>query len=352
MNNKLYNFEVPKELIANKPSPNRDGARLFVYDTRTGEIKLDTFSNLAEYLPSNSLVVLNDTKVVKARTHLTKETGGKIEIFFLINEWDRIGNVPALVDRKLNIGDKVFFDTNTFYTVVDQKENIFYLSPKDTSLDLFSLLEKYGETPLPPYIKNTSLSTDQIDERYQTIFANKAGSVAAPTASLHFTPEVLKSLEQRDVEKTFITLDVGLGTFAPITDENIQNKKLHHEYFEISKDTAQKINRCKQNRKPLIAVGTTVVRTLESAAPQILDKSLDAAKAIRASTDIFIMPPFEFKITDHLITNFHLPGTSLLMLVEAFLQHKKSTHHINELYQIAIENQFRFYSFGDSMLIL
>lgn len=342
-------FEVPKDLIASEPSQRREEARLFAYDTISNQIHFDLFKNISQYLPPNTLLVLNDTKVIKARTHLKKETGGKIEVFFLLNEWGGSGPVPAIVDRTLRIGDKVFFDSENYCQAVNQNENIFYFDTFFKQNDIYSLLEKYGEVPLPPYIKNSKLTPNEIEKRYQTVFAKNPGSVAAPTASLHFTNELLKDLSNRGIKQTHITLDVGLGTFANMTEKNIKEKRLHKERFQIPSLPKKTIKEQIMQGRRVAAVGTTSVRTLETNAELILNgDDVD----IRGETDIFIFPPYNFKIVDTLITNFHLPGTSLIMLVEAFLQHKKSARSVSELYKIAIENKFRFYSFGDSMLIV
>ena len=217
--------------------------------------------------------------------------------------------------------------------------------------------------PIPPYLKKSPLTSDELLKKYQTIFAKTDGSAAAPTASLHFTDKIFDKLEKKRIKKYFVTLHVGLGTFAPITDENVKQKKLHEEYFEVDRETLQCIDTLKQEEgKKLVAVGTTVVRTLESkarhrvfstASPQRGPRRLSQKQMSSLSkTDLFIFPPYNFKMVDILITNFHLPKSSLMMLVEAFLQHKKARKSLVELYNIAVKNDFRFYSFGDAMLIL
>lgn len=203
--------------------------------------------------------------------------------------------------------------------------------------------------PIPKYIKNSKLSEGQLRQKYQSIFAKNPSSVAAPTASLHFTDRVLKSLGKKGVNRTAVTLNIGLGTFAPVTEENLRDGKLHEEFFQISAKGCASLKNARLVGQPIIAVGTTTVRTLESAASEILSCS---PRDIQNSTDIFIRPPFNFQLVDGLVTNFHLPESSLLMLVDAFLQHKRSRRDILALYKIAIENRFRFYSFGDAMLIL
>ncbi len=317
-------------------------------------------------MPKNSFLVLNNTKVLPARVAMQKETGGKVVILFLINNSSN-NIVTAMADRKVNVGDFLSFDKDNYLKVLSQKEHIFELKFNFSQEHLFSLLRKYGTMPIPPYLKKSPLTRDELLEKYQTVFARapvgaRLASVAAPTASLHFTNEVFDRLKKKGIENFFITLHVGLGTFASITNQNIKQKKLHEEYYEVDSYTFQSINRLKQDGKSLVAVGTTVTRTLESKAryqkffdgKQKTAKNLVSSlpKNISGKTDLFIFPPYDFKMVDVLITNFHLPKSSLMMLVEAFLQHKKSKKSLVELYNVAIKNDFRFFSFGDVMLIL
>lgn len=349
INQKDYDYFLPEKNLALKPAVPRDSSKLFVYDTLTDEIVFDHFYNLDKYLPKNSFMVLNNTKVLPARVVMKKESGGKVVALLLVNEI--IGNVlPMIVDRKITVGEKIFFDTENFLDIVSQNENIFEVKYSFTKQKLFSLLEKYGTMPIPPYLKKSSLTRDQLLEKYQTVFAKIDGSAAAPTASLHFTDKVFDKLDKKGIEKYFVTLHAGLGTFAPITEKNIKQKKLHEEYFEVDEKTWKQIKlnqegpsslKLRRVKKKLVAVGTTVVRTLESKARHHV-----------FSTDLFIFPPYDFKMVDVLITNFHLPKSSLMMLVEAFLQYKKARRSLVELYNIAIKNDFCFYSFGDAMMIL
>lgn len=401
-----FDYYLPPELIAKQPAVPRDFSRLFVYDTKTDEIVFDKFYNLDKYLPKKSFLVMNDTKVIPARVVMEKVTGGKVRVLFLVNEIVsssqyqvlsiKQNTVRIFVDRKVNVGERLYFDSQHFITVISQEEHIFTVE-FDFSIDkLFQILEKKGTMPIPLYIKNSPLNRDELLHKYQTIFAQKKGSAAAPTASLHFTNRLFRKLEKNKIDKTFITLHVGMGTFAPVTDVNIKQKKLHEEYFEINNKTLQLINLLKQEGKKLVAVGTTVVRTLEAFAKknikfQILNsksqintkfqmqktkqnalenlnlKNSDLFRisdfgfrnSIIGKTDLFIQPGFKFQYVDSLITNFHLPGSSLMMLVEAFLQHKTRNNsapgtakrHLVDLYKIAIKEKFRFYSFGDGMLI-
>ncbi|TSC83258.1 MAG: S-adenosylmethionine:tRNA ribosyltransferase-isomerase [Parcubacteria group bacterium Gr01-1014_19] len=333
-----YFYDLPEELIAKRPASPRDAARLFVYDTAKDLVIFDHFFNLDKYLPTNSLLVLNDTKVIPARVVLTKETGGKIEVLFLVNEWRGKEAIPALVNKKVSVGAKLFLGSSRSFNVVRQEENVFYLQPNFPAREVLAILKKKGATPIPKYIKNSGLSERQLREKYQSVFSKKPASVAAPTASLHFTPRLLNKLEKEGIKKTFVTLDVGLGTFAPISQKNLSTGKLHTEFFSIPRATASLIRKYKGKHQSIVAVGTTVARALES----------DASKA---STQIFIRPPYDFKVVDVLITNFHLSGTSLMMLMQAFLSNKKSKKSLLDLYHLAIKEKFRFYSFGDAMLL-
>ncbi|MBI4994678.1 tRNA preQ1(34) S-adenosylmethionine ribosyltransferase-isomerase QueA [Candidatus Peregrinibacteria bacterium] len=356
-------YHLPQELIATRPAFPRDSSRLFVYDTAADKIIFDRFYNLDKYLPHDSFLVLNKTKVLPARLNLFKETSGRVEVLLLINELqagDKV--IKSLSDRKLIVGQKLFFcgsamdgGANTdsdssppAFFVTGQNKNIFLLRPNFRIGELRDILLKYGSTPIPKYIKSSPLAERDLRKKYQTVFASvdkceNRASVAAPTASLHFTKRVFKKLQRQKIPHIFVTLNIGLGTFAPVTQDNFKNKKLFNEYYEIEKSAAEKIAELKRNGKKLIAVGTTVARTLESFA---------ATQKTKNATDLFIFPPYDFKLVDCLVTNFHLPSSSLMMLVEAFLQHKKAPLRLIDLYKIATKNRFRFYSFGDAMMIL
>jgi S-adenosylmethionine:tRNA ribosyltransferase-isomerase len=343
-----YNYNLPKELIADTPKENREDARLFVYNTQTDTVTFAYVRDLPNILPKPSLLVLNNTKVVPARLHLKKETGGKIEILVLTNEF-KSANVliPFIVDRKVIEGQKIFFPDGAYFEVVQQEEQIFYCKPSFPIEDLYAYLNRFGETPLPHYI-HSHLTENEARTRYQTVYAQKLGSIAAPTASLHFTKDLLEKLEGNGVAQTYVTLHVGMGTFAPISDKNFQTKTLHKELYEIDFRSAQNISDAKDKKMLVIAVGTTVARTLESVARN----NGGGITSKTGETNIFIFPPFDFKVIDILMTNFHLPNTSLMHLVQAFLEHKKAKRNVRELYEIAIQEKFRFFSFGDSMLIL
>jgi S-adenosylmethionine:tRNA ribosyltransferase-isomerase len=339
-----YNYFVPKELIAQKPAQPRDSAKLLIYNRKTKEIKFDTFYNLEKYLPEKSLLIFNNTKVLPAYLTLKKETQGKVNVLYIRTTWDNL--IEVMADRKIKINSKLILSKKISFTAKKQNGKYYYLKPSFDIKNLFKVLEKYGRAPLPPYIKNSPLSEKQKKEQYQTVFAKIKGSVAAPTASLHFTKRLLKKLKKSQIKTAFITLHVGLGTFAPLTKENLQSKKLHEEFFSINKKTADLINKAKSKGFLVIAVGTTVVRALESAA-LVKNKSPKIKKQSK-KTSLFIQEGYKFKIVDGIITNFHVPKSSLIMLVSAFVGRKK----LLELYNLAIKNKFRFFSFGDGMLIL
>ena len=352
MNLSQYNYQLPSELIAQHPASPRDHSRLFVYNTQTNQISFDWFFNLDKYLTKNHFLVMNKTKVVPSRITLKKSTGGKIICLFLVNEDlnDQL-LIRFMPDRKINVNNSLFFDHQLIGNVIFQDNKYFTLRLAISRLELIKILENNGSMPVPLYIKHPP-KKDKLKTDYQTIFADdkikRLGSCAAPTASLHFTNRVFTSLQSKEINKYYITLHVGLGTFAPVTSKNIQQKKLHQEYFEVDNQILKEINHQKTSGKQLVAVGTTTVRTLEAYNQStIIQTSLTTG-----SIDLFIFPPFNFQMVDAMMTNFHLPQTSLVMLVEAFLQYKQAKKTLVKLYKIAIDNHFRFYSFGDVMLIL
>lgn len=345
-----YSYNLPEALIAKQPANPRDASRLFVYDTAADEIALDRFTNLDRHLPDCALLVMNDTRVVPARAVLVKEdTGGRVEVLFLVNEWDGSGPVPAIADRRIRIGTPLRLGKDMRFVAVSQHENLFYLLPQFPARTLYAALERHGITPIPKYIKGVDMTETELRRKYQTVFAARSGSVAAPTASLHFTDRLFRKLETCGVRRAFITLDVGLGTFAPLREENLSTNTLHTELLRVPAASAREIREAKRGDAPVVAVGTTVMRTLESEAANIMDARRRGD--ITDATQIFIRPPHRFMIADAMITNFHLPGTSLMMLVQAFLSHKQAARTLVDLYAIAIREKFRFYSFGDSMLI-
>lgn len=345
-----YAYHLPEELIASQLASPRDAARLFVYDTKEDVVTFDTFLNLDRYLPPDALLVLNNTKVAPARIFLKKETGGKVEALLLLNEWQGTGPIPAWLNRKMAIGAKLVLNAKKFFNVIRQNEDVFYLEPNFDPRDILAVLGRHGRTPIPNYIKGPGLSEAVLRKKYQTVFAERPALVAAPTASLHFTDRVLQKLSKQGIRRAFVTLDVGRGTFAPVREEQFLNGKLHAESLRIPASTVSLVREYKRENRPIVAVGTTAVRALESASEDIFTNI--PAHMIEKKTQVFIRPPYFFHAVDILMTNFHLPSTSLMMLVEAFLRQKKARRNVVELYEMAIRGRFRFYSFGDAMLIL
>lgn len=337
---KKYDYAAPEELIAQEPAVPRDSARLMIYDRKTDRVSFSRFANLADFLPKNAVLVFNKTKVLPARLVVKKPTGGRVKIIYLESEK---GLIKVMADRKLDIGSALRLTPKIFFTVIRQDGKFYFLKPLFPVAKLFSVLEKYGITPIPPYIKHSSLTEKDLRKKYQTVFAGERGSVAAPTASLHFTKKLLSSLKKSGIDSRFITLHVNLGTFAPLTEEHLKSGRLHSEYYEISEKDADFLNKAKKSGKPIIAVGTTAVRALESAA-----SAGGKISATSGMTDIFIREGYRFKFVDSLITNFHVPKSSLLMLVASLIGRKK----LFELYEEAIARKFKLFSFGDGMLIL
>lgn len=343
-----YAYTLPDELIARVPVEPRDAARLFVYDTGTDTVTLSTFSQIGNHLPTHSLLVLNDTTVLPARATLMKRTGGSVTVLFLVNEWNRDeGVIRGMVNKGVRIGESLAFPSGEVVTVRAHDAQYFTFSVDVSAETFLSLLHTYGTTPLPHYIGAPYTEEHGVRQRYQTVFAAGGASAAAPTASLHFTDDLLRRLVRAGTRTARIRLDVGLGTFAPVTKEQVAAGVLHTERFNIPLEAAQSIAEVKHTHMPVVCVGTTAVRTVESNAAALLH-----GRACAGHTNLFIRPGFRFGVTDVLVTNFHLPNTSLMALVDAFLAHKGAKRRILDLYKIAIKNHFRFYSFGDAMLIL
>ncbi len=331
-----FDYNLPKELIAKYPVEPRDACRLMVLDRKTQKIEHRIFRDIIDYLQEGDLLVLNDTKVIPARLQGKKETGAKIEIFLLRpiteNRWEvLIKNI-----KRLKPGQKVIFGEDFSAKLVEKFEEGKALVEFEGK-DINALIKKYGHIPLPPYIEREDEEKDK--DYYQTVFARKEGAVASPTAGLHFTKELLDKLEKKGVKKAFVTLHVGLGTFRPIQTEDITKHKMHEEYYYIPEETLKLILETKEKGKSVVAVGTTVVRTLETYAQ---------TGKTEGFSDIFIYPPYQFKMVDRLITNFHLPKSTLLLLVSAFA----GKDFIFRAYKEAVRKKYRFFSYGDAMFIL
>ena len=329
-----FDFDLPKSLIAQHPSEKRVDSRLLVVQK---DFINATFSQLGEFLKPKDLLILNDTKVIPARLFGRKESGGKVEILVerLINDFQALVMIKA--SRAPKIGSDIVLENDEQVKVIDKASGLYRLSFGSNSV--LALLNKIGHVPLPPYIERIDNKEDLI--RYQTVYAKNDGAVAAPTAGLHFDESLLSSLNSYGVNHAFVTLHVGAGTFLPVQVEDIKDHKMHSECFEVCQETIDKIVTTKENGGRIVAVGTTAVRTLESIA---LPGELSSTKG---DTDIFIYPGFEFRLVDAMITNFHLPKSSLLMLVSAFIGIEK----MFQIYQYAIEEKYRFFSYGDAMLL-
>ena len=335
-----FDYDLPEEYIAQVPVEPRDASRLLVFDRQSEGIRHDHFYNLADYIRPGDLLVLNETRVIPAHLFAHKlPTGGRVEILLLKRKTD--DTWEALVGGKgMRPGVQFEVESGPNGRVVLQ------LSGARRLVEFTDPVEDYlpaaGHVPLPPYI-HTSL---QDPERYQTVYARHSGSAAAPTAGLHFTPRLIESLKSLGIRFAAVTLHVGLDTFAPVTEDLPQDHKIHTEWCQLSPATAEAVNRTRQHGGRVIAVGTTSVRTLETAARKA--KSGDLVAAIEGATELFILPGYEFRAVDAMITNFHLPKSTLIMLVSAFASRKV----ILNAYQTAIQHRYRFYSFGDAMLIL
>ncbi|MGI6127191.1 MAG: tRNA preQ1(34) S-adenosylmethionine ribosyltransferase-isomerase QueA [Planifilum sp.] len=338
-----FDFHLPEELIAQSPLPHRSASRLMVLHRETGKLEHRSFSDLTEYLRPKDVLVINDTRVRPARLIGTKKaTGGRVEILLLKPLGDDRWEVLAKPARRLKPGHAIRFGNGELQAVVEGESDVAggrIVRLLYEAEDLEALLERLGEMPLPPYIRRRLGDP----ERYQTVYARAVGSAAAPTAGLHFTPELLEALRARGVDIAAITLHVGLGTFRPVTAERVEDHRMHAEYYEVGEEAAERIRAARSQGGRVVAVGTTSVRTLESVAGmhgEIVPS--------RGWTDIFIYPGYRFRAVDALITNFHLPRSTLLMLVSAFA----SRQQILDAYREAVNRRYRFFSFGDAMLIL
>ena len=329
-----FRINIPSESIAQTPLKDRSSSRLMHLEHDS--INDLTFSDLPQMLRKNDLLILNNTKVLPARLLGKKESGGKVEIFFerLLTDLSFLAQLKF--SGKIHLGTRIVINEEVFLKI-EARENQFFTISTETSV--MKMLNSNGLTPLPPYIKRIPNKDDR--RRYQTVFAKREGAVAAPTAGLHFTPDVLNEIRNKGVEIGELTLHVGAGTFAPLRAEQIKSRKLHQEYFEIDQTLCDQIKIAKSNGGRVIAVGTTVVRALESLMQE------NGIEPMSGLTDIFIVPGFDFQLVDAMVTNFHLPESSLIMLVSAFAGKER----ILKSYQHAVDNGYRFYSYGDSMFL-
>jgi S-adenosylmethionine:tRNA ribosyltransferase-isomerase len=359
-----FDYELPADLIAQRPLDRRDSSRMLVVDRATGRLEDSQFSMLPEFLIGNELVVFNNARVIPARLfgkrlgvhsqkpsrktvreHLT----GNVEVFLTRKLESDIWEALVRPGKKMQVGERVQFGEGELEAEILSRGELGIRTVRFTAHNTFSVeenLEALGHVPLPPYIDRPDETTDR--QRYQTVYARRPGAVAAPTAGLHFTPEILEKLNANGCELCEVTLDVGLGTFQPVHTETLEEHKIHSEAYEITPEVAEKIRHAKSNSRRVIAVGTTVVRTLEDAAARAATSGKGGQiPAGRAEAEIFLLPGHNFRVVDSLLTNFHLPKSTLLALVSAFA----GRENILRAYRHAVAEQYRFYSYGDCMLI-
>ncbi|CAM8290955.1 QueA S-adenosylmethionine,tRNA-ribosyltransferase-isomerase (queuine synthetase) [Candidatus Methylopumilus universalis] len=333
-----FDFDLPQHLIAQTPLQKRDSSRLLILNKNTKSFSDKKFTDFVDLLNTNDLLIFNDTRVIKARLFGKKITGGKVEIMIerILDDHHALAHLKT--SRK--ILDSTVFEINKDVSVkVVRKENDLFYIKFNSNLSSYDILEKYGHIPLPPYIER---SADKSDEnRYQTIYAKESGAVAAPTAGLHFTNEIFKALNDKKIKYTFLTLHVGAGTFQPVRENDLDRHQMHSESFNVPDKTIQMIDDAKSKNGRIIAIGTTVLRALES------KFSEETIQSGFKETSIFIKPGYTFKIVDALLTNFHLPKSTLFILVSAF----SGSDTMKKLYQHAIKNEYRFFSYGDATFI-
>jgi len=349
-----FDFDLPEELIAQEPPVERGQSRMLLMDRATGELHDSEFSEFPSQLRTGDLLVLNDSRVIPARLYAKRtlrrekeKPTGRIEVMLTEPAGENRWRALVRPGRKVAIGERLVFPTQDGMIVLQAEvlergefgDRLLEFAPTE---DFFGVLDRIGHVPLPPYIHRNDAAADR--ERYQTVFSRDPGSVAAPTAGLHFTPRMLERITARGVEITRVTLHVGLGTFAPLRVELVDQVRLHRERYSITVETADAINRARSEGRRIVAVGTTVVRTLESAAQHAGSAPLSAHSG---ETEIFISPGFDFRVVDALLTNFHLPQSSLLMLVSAFAGRER----VLAAYRHAVESRFRFFSYGDCMFL-
>ncbi len=342
-----FDYNLPENLIAQLPADKRENSKMMVLEKETQSIQHKHFYDIVDLIDENSILVLNNTKVMPARLYgMKEETGAKIEVFLLKQLEGKTWETLIKPSKRVKEGTIIKISDELSAKAIEKtEEDGGWIVEMIYEGNILEVLHRNGNIPLPPYIERKLANEDikKLDfERYQTVYAKDEGSVAAPTAGLHFTKEILQKLQDKGVEIAYVTLNVGLGTFRPVKCENILEHKMHSETFEISEETARKINEAKAKGKKLVAVGTTTVRTLETTY-----QKYGCIKACHDHSELFIYPPYEFKVIDELITNFHLPKSTLLMLVSALA----GKNFIFKAYNEAIENNYRFFSYGDCMFI-
>ena len=340
-----YDYELPKELIAQLPSQKRDECRMMVLNRADRSIQHKHFFDIVDYFDENDVLVLNNTKVIPARLFGKKNTGANIEVFLLKQIGDKTWEVLIKPSKRIKEEMLIEISPDLYVKVLTRQNEGKWLVELHYDGNFYEILDKVGNIPLPPYIERT-MTDEQLKtldyDRYQTVYAQREGSVAAPTAGLHFTDEILDKLKAKGVQICYVTLNVGIGTFRPVKVDNILEHKMDSEEYEISAQTARIINEAKKQGKRITAVGTTTVRTLESCM-----KKYDEILEVIDDSTLFIYPGFEYKVVDRLITNFHLPKSTLIMLVSAFA----GKDFVFDAYKEAIKHKYKFYSYGDCMII-
>ncbi len=356
MNLSDFSYNLPEELIAQNPAEMRDHSRLLVYKKESGDISHRNFFDIIEYLNPGDVLFLNNSKVFSARLHGKKESGGQVEIFLLKNINREENRWQCLLGGRIKEAQTLFLDNGLTAQIEKNEDGVWLLSFNKQYNEFMKLIEEIGETPLPPYIKREEVDVSD-KNKYQTVYASdkKIGSAAAPTAGLHFTKELLKEISAKGVEILEGTLHVGLGTFLPVKTEKIEEHKMHEEEVEIEVETINKLIEAKKSGKRIVAVGTTSVRILESLYyfniiddSGFVDQNNLKKSSISFSTNIFIYPGYNFKMVDGLVTNFHLPKSSLLLLISALI----GRENVLSTYEVAIFQKYRFFSYGDAMLII
>lgn len=340
-----FDFELPEKLIAKYPAKERTASRMLKLNGRSGAVEHGQFTDIVDMIDEGDLLVFNNTRVIPARLFGQKQSGGKVEVMLerVLSDNTALAHIRASKSPKE--GSQLTLEGNISVSVLGRKDALFHIQfdvDSDNAQSIFDLLDQYGHMPLPPYIDRPDEDADK--ERYQTVYNEKPGAVAAPTAGLHFDNTILNQLKEKGVNTAFVTLHVGAGTFQPVRVENIEDHQMHAEYAQVSPEVVDLVKQTKANGKRVIAVGTTSVRSLESAAKQAGDSLIEP---LMSDTNIFIYPGFRFKVVDCMLTNFHLPQSTLMMLISAFA----SREGVMNAYQQAIDNEYRFFSYGDSMFI-